>query len=261
MNTKTTIVFVLCAMSAISSFAQGWGKLPKVSKLPTQQLSSQITRSVQLAKPQKWVRKVSLPTVVNGYLRTPNVIHFKVAGVPMRAVQFSRDIWVQKENLYIPEGSLAVIGPEKEISVYTQDDPLPQEIKAGLDAAFEEKYPGLLEFAASNEVLLNDASAAPWTGKLVYEHQEGIGLDVDAYYQGQAEEVVVNRISKYKAKVYRVPSSNIYYQPAGRCLNPDRDLILFSFAKQDGTPIADGQIIFDGLTDDTWRMFFEPIQQ
>lgn len=245
--------------NAVSSFAQVWGKVPKLPKL-----NIQVTRGILVAKPQPWVRKLSLPSVVNGYLRTPGVIHFKVAEVPMRAVYFSRDIWVQKEDLYIPKGSLAVVGPEKEITVYKPGDQLPLEVEAGLDAAFEERHPGFLAFEASIVMDPGEASSIPWKGKASYEAQVDIGLDVDAYYQGQANEIVVNRITQYKTKVYRVPSPNIYYQPAGRAgryLNPEKDLILFYFSKENGTPIQDGQIVFDGLTDDTWRMFFEPIQQ
>lgn len=236
---KIAAIIGLCVFCAVSSFAQG-------------QLFKHVQRGVAQAG---FVQKKSLSSVVNGYLRTSGVSHFTLpTGEAMRAVRFSRNIALTKEQLLVPEGSLAVVNPEGKISVYGPDDIIPAEIQAGLDAEFERKYPSFFDFIEMAEPAAA-LSAKPWTGKFSYDNQVDLAADVNAYYEGVAEETVIATITKQEAKVYRVPSRDIYYQPVGRSgryLNPNEDLIVFYPAKNDG------QIIFGGLTDETWRMFFKP---
>lgn len=239
---KIAAVFGLCVFCAVSSFAQG-------------QIFKQVEKGVAKAG---FVQKKTLSAVVNGYLRTSGVSHFTLpTGEAMRAVRFSRNIALTKEQLLVPEGSLAVVNPEGKITLYGPDEVLPAEIQNGLDAAFEREFPGFLEFMEAItpvEETVADASKT-WTGKLSYDNQVDLAADVNAYYEGVAEETVIATITKQEAKVYRVPSRDIYYQPVGRSgryLNPNEDLIVFYPAKNDG------QIIFGGLTDETWRMFFKP---
>ena len=239
---KIAAVIGLCVFCTVSSFAQG-------------QILKQVERGVARAG---FVQKKSLSAVVNGYLRTPGVTQFTLpSGAAMRAVRFSRNIALTKEQLLVPEGSLAVVNPEGKITLYGPDEVLPAEIQNGLDAAFEREFPGFLEFMEAITPAEETATAAakPWTGKTSYDAQVDLAKDMDAYYQGNADEVLNARTTGQEVKVYRVPSRDIYYQPvgrAGRYLNPNEDLVVFYPSQNDG------QIIFGGVTDATWRMFFEP---
>lgn len=239
---KIAAVIGLCVFCTVSSFAQG-------------QILKQVERGVARAG---FVQKKSLSAVVNGYLRTPGVTHFTLpTGEAMRAVRFSRNIALTKEQLLVPEGSLAVVNPEGKITLYGPDEVLPAEIQNGLDAAFEREFPGFLEFMEAitpAEETVADASKT-WTGKLSYDNQVDLVKDINAFYKGEAKETLVAKITKQEGKVYKVPSRDIYYQPvgrAGRYLNPNEDLVVFYPSQNDG------QIIFGGVTDETWRMFFEP---
>lgn len=258
MNKKTVLAFGLCVFCAVSAFAQ-------------QKMVTGVTRGIAkarlAAKPAvSFVPKYSLPSVVNGYLRTPNVTRFTLPdGTVMRAVRFSRNIKVEKEDLLIPEGSLAVVNPDGKIELYGPQEELPSEIKAGMDAAFEEEHSGFLQFLEGwAEDYPSSGAAVQWTGKAAYSAQTDLAKDVDAYYDGQSGELLTRKIDGAFTKVYRIPSYGIYYQPngrAGRYLNPDEDLILFHYAKKDGTPINDGQIVFGGVTDPLWKDFFEVLPQ
>lgn len=245
MRQKAAFVFGLCLCCSVSSFA--FGKLP-LKGLPN--LPSKV------ASQARFIPKASLSSVVNGYLRTPNVVRFTLpSGEAMRAVRFSRDIKVVKENLLIPHGTLAVVNPKGEISLYKPEEVWPDEIKAGLDAAFEASHPEFTKFMESVEREEEISSAVPWTGRPIYNAQSDIARDIDAYYGGQSEEVVWDIIVKREIKVYRLPSRYIFYRPAGRdgrYLDPEADLILFNPAQNDG------QIVFNGLNDTYWRNFFQP---
>lgn len=254
MNTKTVLALGLCMFGAVSCFAQ-------------KKLVTDVTRGIAKAclAPKlnvSFAPKASLSSVVNGYLRTPAVSRFTLPdGQAMRAVRFSRNILIKKEDLLIPAGSLAVVSPAGKIMLYGPEEELPAEIKEGLDAAFEAENPGLLEFMDS--WVVEDVAAPsgkPWNGKTSYDAQTDLAVDIDVYYEGQSDEVLVRTIDGALAKVYRIPSANIYYQPAGRAgtyLNPDEDLIIFYFAKGNGAPLSDGQIIFGGVKDTLWKQFFK----
>lgn len=245
MNKKILLVCVLSMCCAVHSFAQG-------------KLLRQVERAVGNSK---FVPKKSLSTVVNGYLRTPAVRHFTLpGGQAMRAVRFSRNIAVQKENLLIPKGTLAVVDPKLEITLFAPDETLPAEIQKGLDAAYYAQHPEFAEFEEMFSSVKFETQAEepsdPWNGQPEYNAQTDLAKDIDAYYKGNAEELRRDVITGREAKVYRVPSAAIFYRPsgrAGRYLDPDRDLILF-FPGQN-----DGQIIFDGLTDTYWQTFFQPL--
>lgn len=241
---KMAAVIGLCVFCAVSSFAQG-------------QILKQVEKGVAKAG---FVQKKTLSAVVNGYLRTPGVTHFTLpTGEAMRAVRFSRNIALTKDQLLVPEGSLAVVNPEGKITLYGPNEVLPAEIQNGLDAAFEREFPGFMEFMEAitpAEEPSADVSKT-WTGKLAYDNQVDLVKDIDAFYKGEAEETVLAKITKQEGKVYKVPSRDIYYQPAGRAgkyLNPDKDLVVYYPAKDDG------QIIFGGIADETWRVFFEPLR-
>lgn len=242
---KIAAVIGLCVFCAVSSFAQG-------------QILKQVEKGVAKAG---FVQKKTLSGVVNGYLRTPGVSHFTLpTGEAMRAVRFSRNIALTKDQLLVPEGSLAVVNPEGKITLYGPNEVLPAEIRNGLDAAFEREFPGFMEFMEAITPVEEPSAevSKTWTGKLSYDNQVDLAADVNAYYEGVAEETVIATITKQEAKVYRVPSRDIYYQPAGRSgkyLNPAKDLVIYYPAKDDG------QIIFGGIADKTWRMFFEPLPQ
>lgn len=254
MNKKTALALGLCMFCAVSSFAQ-------------KKLVTDVTRGIAKARlaPKlnvSFVPKTSLSHVVNGYLRTPAVSRFTLPdGQAVRAVRFSRNILVTKEDLLIPKGSLAVVNPAGKITLYGPEETLPAEIKEGLASSFEAEYPGLLEFMDSWVAEdLSTPSGKPWDGKTSYTAQTDLAVDVDAYYEGQSGEVLVRSMDGALARVYRIPSANIYYKPTGRAgtyLNPDEDLIIFYFAKGNGAPISDGQIIFGGVTDTFWKQFFE----
>ncbi|MGN0024622.1 MAG: hypothetical protein ACI351_04235 [Candidatus Avelusimicrobium sp.] len=228
MKTMTAVIG-LCVFCTVSSFAQG--NLLKV-----------VQRGVVRAG---FVQKKSLVSVVNGYLRTPNVTHFSLpTGETMRAVRFSRNITLTKENLFVPKGSLAVVNPAGKITLYAPEEVLPADIQAGLEAAAPKLLDCVLEPVA-------EPSAKPWTGKLFYDNQIDLAKDIDAYYEGKAEETIFNRVTQQEGKVYRIPSGEIHYQPAGNTgsyLDPNKDLILFYPAKNEG------QVLLNGLTSDTWRM-------
>lgn len=244
MNKKILLVCVLSMCCAVHSFAQG-------------KLLRQVERAVGNSK---FVPKHSLSRVVNGYLRTPNVQHFTLPnGLAMRAVRFSRNIAVQKENLLIPKGTLAVVDPELKITLFAPNETLPAEIQEGLNLAYHSQHPEFAEFedifsSVAFETQAEEPSA-PWNGLPEYNAQTDLAKDIDAYYQGNADEVLNARRTGQEVKVYRVPSGDIYYQPvgrAGRYLNPNEDLVVFYPSQNDG------QIIFGGVTDETWRMFFDP---
>ncbi|MDO5765371.1 MAG: hypothetical protein Q4P84_06720, partial [Elusimicrobiales bacterium] len=197
---KIAAVIGLCVFCAVSSFAQG-------------QLFKHVQRGVAQAG---FVQKKSLSAVVNGYLRFSGGTHFSLpTGEAMRAVRFSRNIALTKDQLLVPAGSLAVVNPEGKISVYGPDDVVPAEIQTGLDAAFERDYPGFTDLIEMVEPAA-ELPSKPWTGKLSYDNQIDLAKDIDAYYEGNAKETVIATITKQETKVYRVPSRDIYYQPSGR---------------------------------------------
>ena len=240
---KIAAVIGLCVFCAVSSFAQG-------------QILKQVEKGVAKAG---FVQKKTLSAVVNGYLRTPGVSHFTLpTGEAMRAVRFSRNIALTKDQLLVPEGSLAVVNPEGKITLYGPDEVLPAEIQNGLDAAFEREFPGFLEFMEAITPAEEPSAevSKTWTGKLSYDNQVDLVKDINAFYKGEAKETLLAKITKQEGKVYKVPSRDIYYQPVGRAgkyLNPAKDLVIYYPAKDDG------QIIFGGIADETWRMFFEPL--
>ncbi len=252
MNKKITMIIGCCCFCAVSAFAQG--KL--IRPIKTVVSSANLTR--QVAAKASFVPKASVSSVVNGYLRTPDVTRFTLpTGEAMRAVRFSRNIYVKKENLFLTEGTLAVVTPAGKISLFGPDEALPAEIKQGMDEAFAAESPVFFELLES--VAKVEASALPgkaWNGKPSYDGQSDLARDVDAYFDGKPQETLIHRVTGYETRVYRVPSSSIYYKPAGRSgryLSPQEDLILF-FPSQN-----DGQIIFNGVTDHTWRMFFDAV--
>lgn len=240
---KIIVVFGLCVFCAVSSFARGQIIKQVVEKGV---LERGVTKAV-------FVQKQSLSAVVNGYLHTTAVTHFTLpTGEEMRAVRFSRNIDLKKEQFSVLKGSLAVVNPEGKITLYGPEEELPAEIKAGLDAAFEREFPGFMEaFTPAEETVA--AASKPWTGTLSYEDQTALAIDINAYYEGNAEEVVWDRIGKQECKIYRIPSGDIYYAGKNKYLRPNEDLIIFYPAQNRG------QIVFDGLKNETWRMFFKPL--
>lgn len=246
MNKKIMLAAGLCLFCAAFSFAQS-------------KLVADVTRGVVQAK---FVPKTSLSSVVNGYLRTPGVTHFSVNGEAMRAVRFSRNIFVKKENLFLPEGTLAVITPAGKINVFGPEDEVPAEIKKGMDAAFEAENPGFFELMEAFAAAAASAPAAKaWNGNTMYEAQADLAKDIDAYYNGQSDEVFTRKIDGAVTKVYRIPVDGIYYHPvgrAGRYLSPEKDLLLFYSSRHDGRAINEGQLVFGGVTDRKWEIFFDP---
>lgn len=237
---KTAVAVGLCLLGATSCFAQG-GKMVEA-----------VERGIKQAR---FVQKSSLSSVVNGYLRTSKVLSLTLSsGKTVRAVRFSRDIALKKENLLVPQGSLAVVTPEGNISVYGPEETVPAEIQEALDNAFYAEYPEFAEFAAGAAAEPPAAPSKPWSGAPVYNAQTDLARDIDAYYAGEAEEVLWDSISMLETKIYRVPSADIYYEPAGRAgryLNPQEDLIFFHPGQNNGG------IIFGGVSDGIWRMFFK----
>lgn len=246
---KMVAVIGLCVLCAVSSFAQRnlWKGVLQTGRIQTKLLAG-VQRNVAASG---FVQKQSLSSVVNGYLRMPTVTHFSLStGEPMRAVRFSRNIALEKENLLVPKGSLAVVNQAGDITLYAPEEVLPADIQAGLDAASPELLDFVLEPAA-------EQTAKAWSGKLSYDNQVDLAKDLDAYYEGNAEKKVFNRVVRQEGKIYRVPFSNIYYHPAGntsRYLDPNEDLIIFYPAT------GEGQILFGGISNKTWRKFFAPLQ-
>lgn len=234
MKKKITVFVVLCLAFAGSAFAQ-------------KNLIKSVERSVAQAR---FISKTSLPSVVNGYLRTPDVIRFTLpSGEALRAVRFSRNIATKKEGLLIPEGSLAVVNAEGKIALFRPNEAVPPEIEEGMREAFYAEHPGLKEFEDAIIAGMEADKAVlskPWNGKTAYDDQADLALDINAYYQGTDETFGQVEILGQQVIVYRVPVWNIYYHPAGRAgryLNPAQDLILFYPNRNYG------QIVFNGVED------------